>query len=441
MMLRSAPLKLNALKANAIKVFLASSISLLFSCGGNDGTQSSVYADSTYSAEVIGCAFAIEADMEQCDLGTLPLIGMETSSPSKNDIANRLITSQDWMGVRFMQVLDELPPDILLLFKSVTAIVIDDNINPSFYTGLTGAIYINPNGLWLTKSEQDSIKPKEDSRIGFGDNLNFISLWRYLKDGRYTSSSTEAASRPLSDIELPLAALLYHELAHANDFLPPETHSSLASSDKVYEAIEKIYENTSTSLISQDLAENLPLSSSEMIGLADVAFYGETASREQMAYTAADVGALFAEDAANDDYNFTSYDKVLFHEDVAMLFEELMMKYHYDLDRELAFTTASVDYSPFCNDYFIGWGQSGRIGDPLVKARASLVAQRLLPDDQALISFISSLNTPTQTAVGGDWCAPFRLAARRQMVGAESDTPVSASATSYDTNIDRRKRH
>ena len=47
-----------------------------------------------------------------------------------------------------------------------------------------------------------------------------------------------------NDININFARLLYHELAHANDFLPAETHSSLNISLKVYEAINSIEQSS-----------------------------------------------------------------------------------------------------------------------------------------------------------------------------------------------------
>ena len=68
-------------------------------------------------------------------------------------IMQRLVVSHDWMGQRFKEVLDILPAEILQLMSGVTAVVIDDDIRPSYYTNWTGAIYLDPANLWLTNDD------------------------------------------------------------------------------------------------------------------------------------------------------------------------------------------------------------------------------------------------------------------------------------------------
>ena len=91
------------------------------------------------------------------------------------------------------------------------------------YWVVTGAIYLDPDDLWLTPSQRDTINEAPDYRSNFGDDLNFVMPWRYVKDNQYASLGvpiTVRADRTLAQINPDLAFLLYHEPAHANDFFP-----------------------------------------------------------------------------------------------------------------------------------------------------------------------------------------------------------------------------
>jgi len=107
---------------------------------------------------------------------------MENTQPSVADILDRTLVSHEWMGQRLEELLTTLPDEILLLTRSLTAIVIDDDIRPAYYDVNTGAIYIDPNFLWLTVEEARTINPQDDFRSEFTRPLNFRSFFRYVKD-------------------------------------------------------------------------------------------------------------------------------------------------------------------------------------------------------------------------------------------------------------------
>lgn len=377
----------------------------LLGCGGDSGNEG-IYNVLPYDSAAhpnLFCAVAIDAADQQCTLAELPLIGMETGNPTTKDIRKRLLVSHVWMGDRFMRVLDKMPDDTKLLLRGVTAIVIDDDIRPSFYTSATGAIYIDPDYLWLTQAEKDTISKEEDYRSDFASELNFVSLWRYLTpEGLWARAPS--AGRELNDLIFPIARLFYHELAHANDFLPPDSYDKLDRDLYVYLAAAKLKAGP----VSERLQNFSPLQSDTMKGLARVMFRGKAASSEQIALSAEMVGLFFSVDVASDDYAYVPYGGGVYFEDTAMLFEELMLKYHYDLDREIAFTTFTGSDPAYCGNYSIGWGQKGRLGDVFVKERARFVLARLLPEIDLNV-FIDALDTPLQSTVGTDWCEPFRI--------------------------------
>ncbi|MCT8986233.1 hypothetical protein [Shewanella phaeophyticola] len=84
---------------------------------------------------------------------------------------------------------------------------------------------------------------------------------------------------------------------------------------------------------STQLQMRYPLLSDEMYGLAEVNYAGESANSTQKAYIPNDVAEFFANDLANDDYAYSST-----REDVAMLFEEIMMSHRYSILRDIAIT-------------------------------------------------------------------------------------------------------
>jgi hypothetical protein len=328
----------------------------------------------------------------------LPLIGREHAEPTVDDIMQRVVVSHPWMGERFRDMLQwYLPADIRQLLKSVTAIVIDDDVIPSYYWSLTGAIYIDPEYLWLSLAEKDTISEEEDFRNSFAWELQFYTLARYVMGNEYAFDyglAAETGLRPIENLVVPLSAVLYHELAHANDRFPALDTPHIASDRSVgEEALSREDQWVSTLL-----SETSPLASQMMAELARVIFFGESATAKQKALTAETVGLEFAADGANDDYAYATG-----FENVAMLFEETMLRYHFGIERDIAYTPVPQTASPLCDDFVVSWGVRGRLGDPLVKERARLVADRILGAG-VLDDFWDGLEAPTPLVTGAGWC-------------------------------------
>jgi hypothetical protein len=252
--------------------------------------------------------------------------------------------------------------------------------------------------LWLIKSERDTISKKDDFRSEFSNSLNFRSLWRYVKNGRdafgdYPLDGAVSA-RSINDIVLPMAALLFHELAHANDFMPPSSLASINSQLTAEAAIESV----GSARISDSLFAQAPLNSQMQYGLADVMFWGETATSAQKLLTPLQVGLDFETDGASDSYNYSNQ-----YEDLARLFEEVMMKYHYNTDRQVAFSDAPVNAGN-CSGYIVRWGLYNRIGKPLVKSRAQIIVQKVLGITNAT-AYFAGLPAPHSMSIGVNWCA------------------------------------
>ncbi len=144
---------------------------------------------------------------------------------------DRVVVSHDWMGEVFEQFLTtQANDDLKRLFNGVTAIVIGAHVRPSFYYALTGAIYLDADNFWLTAEQRDVIDETPDFRSDFDRDLNYSGVWRYTQNNLSIFVNFPATSRIARTQSYLLAEagwLLYHELAHASDFLPPSERSRL----------------------------------------------------------------------------------------------------------------------------------------------------------------------------------------------------------------------
>lgn len=322
-----------------------------------------------------------------CTLEELPPIAMATGgTPTVADILERTLVSHTWMGDRLEEILNRMPDDMLYLFGALTAVVIDDDIRPSYYSLNTATIYLDPGYIWLTEEELAVINKQEDYRGEYIRQMAFRPVWRYV-NGPWNGA------RDLDSVVVDMAQLLFHELAHANDVLPQTSFDSVDRSLRVEYVTSSLYdEYASTQLRTLD-----PLESDVMFRIAGILYQGATASDTYRRVSAATVGRHFEPDGANDDYNYSSQ-----FEDVAMLFEEAMMKFHFNMDRDVGYTNAPN--SNRCEDYILGWGMRNRLGAEQVKSRAEWVVAQLLPDSDYSQEFADFPEAqPLQTNVS--WCA------------------------------------
>ncbi len=359
-------------------------------CGGGDSnydTLADAYpylSDEKYSDNLKKCAI-VETGFGSCSLNRMPTIGMDNPQPSIANIMERLVVSHDWMGERFEQLLNTLPSDIIQLFGAVTVITIDADTRPSEYNGVTGAIYLDPASLWMTQDEKSSISTKEDYRSGNQTPLAFRIYTRSTKDGEpafkwYGLNSTD--NRPFEDMILPMASLLYHELAHANDHLPANGYETIDKSRTIKQVTDSLKDSYASTL----LAQEYPLTSKGMRRMGPILFRGATPTQADTEVTATEMGAFFASDAAVETYGYASK-----YEDVATLFQRAMMKIHFDVDYDFAFVEAKEGING--DDRVIGWGVRNRIGDHEVKKRVQFVVEKLLPNAD-YSDFFESLPPP-----------------------------------------------
>jgi hypothetical protein len=335
-----------------------------------------------------------------CTFGTLPIIGQQWSNPTIDNILDRTLVSHDWMGQRFKQYLFQSAagPDMLKLLRGVTAVVISYDVRPSFYWAATGAIYLDASNFWVTPEERDTLNEVPDFRSGFGGDLRFRVLWRYVKDNapympgqNFSSAAREV--RTFDVLEADISWLMYHELGHANDFFPSDVWAGLSSTDNPL----SFFRNNGTN--SDIMINNFPLSSSQMKGLAQVSFSGETASATQRAYVAGDVESFFTPDIASSYYSYLNE-----REDFATLFERFMMQYRLGASADLGIVNTQSN-----SEFLVTWGQRDRFNHSTIQARTRFTVANILPELGNITALQAELPAPILLRPNVSWFSNIDL--------------------------------
>jgi hypothetical protein len=346
-------------------------------------------ASSPYADVLRSCAYAGDAT-QACRLSTLPFLGQDTATPTIDDVLQRVLVSHSWMGDNLRTLLEQLPSDMLLMLRSITSVVIASDIRPAFYDPATGAIYLDSDFVWLTESQQSVVTQEEDFRTNFGDPLQFSMPWRYVRDNeRLTVSVNPDGSRDPSSLLPILGFLLYHELAHAVDFMPQAKMVDLATTLSAEEAI------VSGVFLSSSWRAQNDLESQELVNLALVSFRGETPTQDQQDLLPDDLVSEFANEGAIQYYSYSNQ-----FEDLATMFETVMMMFHFDFEKD----TGITDNTEFSNDGIVAWGQRGRLSDQFAYGRAVAAVQTLYPGDPTAVeSFLAALPAPIEMAPSTTW--------------------------------------
>lgn len=336
-----------------------------------------------------------------CPLQTLPFLAQETGRlvPSVDQVMRRVLVSHDWLGRNFEAFLrqHDTRGDFRQMLKSVTAIVLSTQVRPSFYYAGTGAIYLDANEFWLTPEERDTVNEAPDYRSDFGNELKYATLWRYVKDNKSIFANLSPrlrVTRTLDDVHNEAGWLLYHELSHALDFLPPSAYDSLQRNLGAWANIAPRYSRGE--LTSDGVPGMFPLQSSEMLDLGRVQFHGARASAAQKAFTATQVAGFFSPDLATDDYSYSTP-----FEDIAMTLEEFLMQHRLGIRRDFAITDA-VDAAG-ASARIVHWGQRGRVGEPSIRPRTRAIVSALTP--WVDIDEIERLPEPLALRAGESWQA------------------------------------
>jgi hypothetical protein len=279
-----------------------------------------------------------------------------------------------------------------------------------------GAIYLDAENFWLTPEERDVINEAPDYRASFGAALGFAMPWRYVvgnTGARVSFPPSSRISRDVSYLTYILGPLMYHELAHANDFSPPSTRGSFVPTEVLLDSALPRLQNRQ--LPSDAVTDTFPLQSAEMRSLSQVSFQGVTATEAQKALTPTEVAAYFSSDRASDQYAYSTT-----REDIAMLFEEFMMSYRQGVRRDVA-VTGPITSTTTGSNLIVAWGQRGRIADPGVAPRAKLAIEKLAPWVNS--SALNGLPAPLQMRAGSSWTSNLVLPEPKRSTASFAVTP------------------
>ncbi|MCG8611647.1 MAG: hypothetical protein MI864_14035, partial [Pseudomonadales bacterium] len=243
----------------------------------NRVTKTSAFnTDSEYANILTNCVYSNSlTSSTNCSFQTLPLLAQQSSNITIAEVMDRVVVSHQWMGEEFRNFLEfiDFHTDFSNLFGSVTAIVIADDINQSFFSSSTGAIYIDPHLLGLTPEQRATIVQQVDIRTTYGSGLQFGIYSRYTKDNQRVAqriSETSQDQYTVEDINYALQRLLYHELAHANDYFPADMIGSFAFNESPLSVAQS--RRNRIELSSDLLVSTFPLANNYMKSLADVSF-------------------------------------------------------------------------------------------------------------------------------------------------------------------------
>jgi hypothetical protein len=404
------------------------------------GQVSRVHAyrpNGPYAAVLARCVYdSGQRNNNLCPLSQLPFLAQEvgTGVPSIEQVMSRVVVSHDWAGRNFEAFLNthDTQGDFRRMLKSVTAIVIGTHVRPSFYYAGTGAIYLDADNFWLTPEERDTVNEAPDFRSDFGATLQYTTLWRYVSGNqsifRFYDPRQRVARGNLALLE-EAGWLMFHELGHALDFLPPSVYGTLQPALTAWGNIAP--RANGGQLTSSTVPALYPLTSSVMTGLGQVRFFGATANATQNAYTPQQVAAFFGADLATDDYAYATP-----FEDVAMTLEEFLMARRLNYRRDFA-VAARPGPGATGSSIVVAWGQRGRIGEPALRPRLRAIVQQLAP--WVSPAEVDLLSAPMAMRAGDSWTANLTLPA--PLPGPRVQKPENTLEDLWQLERAERRRH
>lgn len=377
----------------------------------------------------------------ECTFTELPLIGMQSNSPTIDDILDRTLVSHKWMGDRFSDYLQNSAagPDMLKLLRGVTAIVISYDVRPSFYWSATGAIYLDAANFWQLPIERDTLNDQPDYRSDFGSDLQFSVFWRYTKDNDYYPKARiekqDRIARDFVDLEASISWLMYHELAHANDFFPPSSWPLISSTTT---PLNYTRNNETRSDL---LDDTFPLRSDEMHALAQVRFRNETPTTAQRNYRGADVEGFFTPDISASFYSYLTI-----REDFATLVERYMMLYRLNAEADVAI----IDGVTQSDEPLVVWGQRNRISESSLEDRTVFAVERVYPELGNVRGILQGLSAPILMTPNQGWIENLEISPidnksndifSNRDTGKSIDTPLSSNRLKQIILEDSRDIH
>lgn len=97
-------------------------------------------SNSSAGQRLVECVYSNSTEYDDCTFGESPLIAQVTTTPTVNDIMDRVVVSHRWMGDQFKKFLEtyDTNDDFKNLLRATTAVVISYDVRPSFYSPTLG---------------------------------------------------------------------------------------------------------------------------------------------------------------------------------------------------------------------------------------------------------------------------------------------------------------
>lgn len=355
----------------------------------------------------------------KCVFSDSPLLGYQKSTITVEDILKRTMATKPSHIETFKAVLNLMNPEALKMFGSVNAIVISERINPSFYTYSSGAIYLSANYFWRNQAEKATSVLVEDERLAYGktaaadagqvytEQLLYTDFDDYFHKGsqKYLSFERTLKTRTPEQLSGNLIRLLYHELAHANDYFPKSfIDSSELKTDETFSKITTDrweLKKVTSQTMKTELAAPL------MINMGKILYQGNTPTEADRNVTAAMLMQDFDADGAAASYAYSSS-----REDLAMLVETSLMYYYSNYSNVAIFFKYPYKNYVVTEDYdwAIGGGIINKMTDIAVKERTADVLNKIF-DPQMSARVISKLDTTHSVLIREDtkWENVFKL--------------------------------
>lgn len=328
--------------------------------------------DIPEAAKLKKCAFANSPE-DSCTIATSPLLGMNGKRElAVSEILDKTMATRVPYMETFKTVLDTLPKEVLRMFGSVNAIVISEQVQRSFYSYKSGALYLEASLLWRTTAEK-SLAVKDSAPLRTG--LPFSAEDLYIKGGKLINESSFNQTRTANELAPTLISVLIHELTHANDYFSEKFYNSKdLQKSKTYYATA-IDRWNKKEILSAQIKSNQ--TSKILRSLGRVLSADKKASEDDLRLTARDVLTEYRNDPSLDLESAASA-----QEDMARLVQDTLM-YHYH-----GFSHYFIVKKP---NGSIAGGTKNKIASSKAKDRAKDALEKIFKDkfiDRDLIVFL-----------------------------------------------------
>ncbi len=362
-------------------------------------------ADGPYASILKDCATRGVED--SCLLSELPMLHQEDPNPTVGLIMNRVLVTHDWMGLRFQELLAQLPREALKMFAPVTHIIVGgDGAERAQYNAYGNVFTVGPRILWLTADEKLAVF---ESTGGPGsseedDEFMFEFHWRYMKGDNYATRTESLESRNFDQMFGRFQTEVFYDLAFANNITYPAIIDSLPTNISTVDVFDDYLTGFADGLYAQP---GVSSGSSILYQLSEAYYDDDVAPTElQSSYLPDYVASIFADDGMPMFFSYRNN-----WSETSRLLQLGMLSYFSDIYIDIAFTNPAPDFEVLgCDDLKIAWGVRNRLANPAVATKTKYLMEQILGQSAQLDNFFANeIGTETPLPVDAGWCDSIRL--------------------------------